>query len=360
MEKNNCDSIVVGGGIIGCALAYYLSKKKHHVVLLEKNFPAAGASGACNGGLSYLGKKGQLLDQAIESLYLYKELDKELQVKLEKDQNRKILFLAENEKEMEFIDELVQECNNRNMDANLKSCNEVKKILPIISGPFLGGAIAGGGLHGIVNPFNIINGFLQKFKTNGGKLFKNQEVKEILVQNCMIFGVKTESFELKSSTVIICAGYETNELLKPLKFDCCLIPSKGTVLITEKSFIDMNINILSAGFLEENEKSSINLAIEKTLHNNILIGTSAELGKTDLEIESEIVFKIAKKATDRFPILKTTNLIRTFSGIRPVRTDGPFMGVIPGIQGLFAAFGHGGMGITLAPYVGKMVANLIN
>jgi len=359
MDKYSCDIVVVGGGVIGCSAAYYLSKK-YRVILVEKEYPGAGASGACSGGLNYFGKKGKILEQAVESLYIYKDLEKKLQIDLEKDQNRKILLIANEENQLELINKLVEECVIKGLNAKFINCRTIKKMLPVIPGNLVGGAIAGGGLQGVVNPFNLILGFLQKFRDNKGIILKKQKVEELLVKNKKIEGVRTTSFKIKSFAVLITAGYDSIELLNPFSFNTHLIPCKGTVLITEKNPNWLKINLLSAGFLKEsNRKNKVNLTIEQTFSGNILIGSSSEFYKNDKLVNNDIVMEIAQKAIKLLPILRKEKIIRIFTGVRPFRQKGPFIGKIPKIEGLFAAFGHSGMGITLAPYVGKKISTLM-
>ncbi|MEW6622814.1 MAG: FAD-dependent oxidoreductase [Bacillota bacterium] len=358
MNKHQYDYIVVGAGIIGCAVAYYLSKQSSKVLLIDKLFPAAGASGACNGGLSYLGKKGELLDQAVESLLLYKELEKELETDLGKDQKGQILFFSDTPEQGQLLEEIVNECKSRTLDAKLISGTKVMESFPYLTGSISAGAIAGGGLQGVVNPFKAICGFLKKTKQNGGMLIRNEEAKEILLQGGMVYGVRTNNGEFRAPAVVVCTGYEIDRLLKPLGLASEIIATKGTVLVTGKSKMKLKANLLYAGFLENNCHSKVNLALEQTLDGNILIGSSAEnsLGK---EIDNQITSQIAKTALKSVPKLKNEHIIRIFSGIRPTRKGGPFIGKIPGINGLAAAFGHGGMGISLAPYTGKYLAQLL-
>ncbi len=78
MQK--CDVIIIGGGVIGAAIAYYLSKRHIKTILVEKNYLASNTSGACDGCIFMQSKKpGRHLELALQSSELYKTLPDELE-----------------------------------------------------------------------------------------------------------------------------------------------------------------------------------------------------------------------------------------------------------------------------------------
>ena len=80
------DIIVIGGGVIGSAIAYNLTKRGKRVVLLEKKYLVNGASGACDQGILLQSKApGDHLRLGIYSMEMYKGLEKELSRELDED-----------------------------------------------------------------------------------------------------------------------------------------------------------------------------------------------------------------------------------------------------------------------------------
>ena len=70
------DVVIIGGGVIGTSIFYYLAKNNINVVLLEKKTIASGASGACDGTIFLQTKKpGIHLQIAIQSAKMFKNLE---------------------------------------------------------------------------------------------------------------------------------------------------------------------------------------------------------------------------------------------------------------------------------------------
>ncbi len=352
------DVIVVGAGIIGAAVSYYSAKKGLKVALVDKKYPASGASGACNGGLSYFGKGGKLLQNAYDSLILYRGLSKELDYPLQICQDELFVQLATTEEEMVQLEKNVEECKKLGLDAEMVGKAKLHSLIPGLSNKPIGGAIAQGGMHGFVNPFTVIYGYINKVKKLGGTILPNWEVVSFLTSGKKVEGVINKRGEaLYAPVVVISSGFETAYLLQNLNLDLNIMPNRGVVLVTEKAPWKLKKKLMGASFGDTGQ--DISLCIEQTLEGNLLIGSSHEIGVLNREPSVELINRIANNALSFYPSLEKVNVIRVFTGVRPHREEGPFWGEIKGYEGLFVASGHGGMGITLAPWTGHSVAFMI-
>ena len=352
------DAIVIGAGIIGAATSYYLAKKGLKVAIVDKEHPASGTSGACNGGLSYFGKKGELLAIAHESLLMYKDLARDLNYPLEICQNEQLVQLAVTQDELLELEKSVEECVRFGLDAEMIDRKKLHQLIPGLSEKPIGAAVAQGGLHGFANPFTVVNGYLAKVQELGGILFQSWEVKNILSKGGKVEGVANGDQVLKAPIIVICAGVEAIDLLEKLKVNIDLQANRGVVLVTEIVPWNLQTKIMGANFGSDTE-NIISLCIEQSLHGNLLVGSSHEIGKVGRQISSEIIAQIAKNAVTFYPPLASISVIRAFTGVRPHREEGPFLGEIDSYPGMYAALGHGGMGITLAPWTGRTMAEII-
>ena len=79
-ENKNSNVVIIGGGLIGAAVAYYLSKENVSVTILERRGVASGTSGACSGKIWFSTKKpGLHLELALVSSELHRQIVNELE-----------------------------------------------------------------------------------------------------------------------------------------------------------------------------------------------------------------------------------------------------------------------------------------
>ena len=351
------DVIIIGAGIIGASCGYYLSKKGLKVAVVEKTYPASGASGACNGGLSCFGKSGEQLENAYRSLLMYKNLEKELKTSLEISQDEKLVLIVDSEEKVHHLEKSIDEISHLGVNAKLLSKEMLSGIFRGEKVPCVAAEIFDG-LHGWANPFSIVYAYLDGIVKNGGHVYKNWYASDILMHNGAASGLTNGTDMLVSPIVVNCAGVNAEEVWRSLGIDIEIIPNRGIVLVTEKTPWEEKSKFLSADFWSE-ETTPVTLAIEQTIDGNLLIGSSRELGNNSRDIDPQIITAIAQNAISYFPKLKGVSVIRAFTGFRPYRKEGPFLGKIREYEGLYAAVGFGGMGITMAPWVGSTLAGII-
>src|SRR5436305_3388003 len=106
MPAHTCDVAVIGGGVIGCAVAYYAAKQGARVAVIERAMVGCGASSANAGGINLSTKKGKrTLALGMASQRLYEGLSAELDCDVEYTIVGK-LIVAEREAEVAFLEEL--------------------------------------------------------------------------------------------------------------------------------------------------------------------------------------------------------------------------------------------------------------
>ncbi len=357
--------IVIGAGIIGTSVAYYLSKKNVEVVLIDAKDIAAGSSGACDKAIMLQSKKiGPALDLAIQSAMLYKELERELQQDLEYRQGGGMI-LIDNEQDLNVLQEMVEKQNSIGLNVEILTGDEVRKKNPYLSKKIIAASWCDEDAE--INPMHMAFAFAKAAYKNNAILQLNCEVLDLVIVNDKIIGVQTTHGKIHADTVVICSGAWTKNILSRIQLDVPIIPRKGIVLVTEKLPKIIDCNMLSGSYILsklQKERTpipyGIGLAISQTKSGTLLIGGSREFVGFDQSIKTEIIREIAKQAIRAFPCLENAHLIRSFAGFRPYTPDNmPILGEIPFVEGLYIAAGHEGDGVALAPVTGKLMAELI-
>lgn len=356
--------IVIGGGIIGSAVAYYLSKEDVEVVLIEEKDIASGTSGSCDRAIMIQSKKpGPALNLALKSAKMYQTLEQELHADIEYERGGGMIII-ENEFEYKVIQKMVERQNHNGLNVQLISGDEARQKIPSLSKQII--AATWWDEDAEVNPMNTAFAFAKAASLNGVELKLNTKVESLLMEQNRIIGVKTTSERIMADSVVICTGVWTKTLLRTIDIDVPIYPRKGHILVTEKLPQVIPSNVLSGSYIASKLQQQVDnpygvgLAIGQTKSGTILIGGSREFVGFNEKTNINVIREISQKAVQAFPFLKNINIIRTFSGLRPFTPDNlPILSAVSKVPGLFVAAGHEGDGIALAPITGKVMTQLI-
>lgn len=371
-KDQHFDTVIIGGGIIGLTIAYYLTEKQKKVLLLEKQELGAGASGACDDMILLQSKKpGIILTLALNSLDLYRSLAVELPENIELE-TRGGMVLIETKEHLNVMEDFVKQQQSLGLDVKFLEQKEVRKLQPHVSSHVLASTYSP--LDSQVNPLKTMRSLAIAGKQRGLQIKRTSIVKELIFKGDHHWEVKTDTGLVYSAeNVVNAAGAWTPALCSQLGVTLPIRPKRGQIAVTEKIPALGKTNIWSSDYivmklnpeLARSRKSIMNelgigLSLAQTSDGNYFIGGSREYAGFDVSTDIKAINLIINEAVRFFPILKKANIIRTFAGLRPACDDGkPVIGPVTHLPGLFIASGHEGDGIALAPITGKIIANMI-
>lgn len=372
MSLDKADVVVIGGGIIGLFIAYFLGKENKDVVIVEKEDIAFGASGACDQNIFLQSKPGGLnLKMALRSKELYYEIKKDLGEGIEFENNGGII-LIENEKELSMLEKRIKTQRNFGLEVELISREEIfKKFprLPDLSSHILGASYSPHDAH--VNPIKLCHALSRKIKADGGRIYLNTPVRDIISEKTTnsnenhkeIKGVVTTRGKIMAANVVNACGVHAPGIGKLLGLNIPIYPRRGQIVLTQALPNLIEGSFLSTSYLmaKENEgEVDTGLSLSQTRKGNLLIGATREFSGYDASVTREGIKEILKNAVSIMPFLQKLSFIRSFSGLRPYSAaKRPFLGSVGGIKGFFVAAGHEGDGISMAPVTGKILSQLI-
>ncbi|SDI32274.1 NAD(P)/FAD-dependent oxidoreductase [Alteribacillus bidgolensis] len=371
---NSFDVVVVGAGIIGCSVAYHLSKAGYSVALVDKGDVASGTSSRCDAVALICDKKpGIDTEMGFESIQLYKKLAKELSFDFEFS-SRGSLYVCETDQELEIAKDYVNEQAAAGYDMKMVDEKELTDIEPHLAKDLVGGIWTE--VDSTMNPYLVCFAFVEEAKKYGLELFSNHEVKDIKKgPGGHVEAVVTDKTTIITKRVVNCAGVWAAKLGNMVGIDIPIRPRKGMVLVSEKTrpvvsqkvhefgymlskFEDINYSRNVSSVVEEN---NIAFTIEPTEAGNFLLGGHRAFRGYDIRSENEVMQGIAERALRFLPILKDISCIRSYAGIRPWVVDHlPIVSEVEEVPGFYIASGHEGDGISMAPITGKMMTQLIS
>jgi sarcosine oxidase, subunit beta len=344
------DVVIIGGGLVGCAAAYYLARKGIKATVIEKN-PGVGleASGVNGGGVRQHGRKATL-PLAMASVRLWGNLAKELDCDLEYIRTGNINVAIHESTTSLFEEELAWEQAHGLMDVRLLTAKECHEIVPGMTRQVVSGKICS--TDGIANPMLISPAYAKAAIRLGAQFQTNTKVLSLLLQGSRVCGVQTDKAEIEAETVINAAGPWAAQFSAQVGCPMPVNPGRSQLLFTERLPrvpVRLWVSVRGQGYMRP------------TNANNIVLGTG---GACNNEYSRHVDYEQVKVQLERwcklFNWLPDIRIVRTCSGITEYTPDGnPYFGAIPGVSGLLVAAAFNGEGFCLGPMAGAILADMI-
>ena len=365
------DAVVIGGGIIGCATAYYLARSGLRPVLIEKRGIGEETSCACDGFIMLQTKKpGLPLRMAMSSARIYEHLSQELGYDI---QYRRPggLVLIETQEMKEIMEGVVDRQTKEGMDVEFIGNAKLKSLEPLVSEKIPAAVYSP--MDGDVSPIYTTRALAKRAAELGCEICTGSAVTGIRVQDGEVRAVVTDKETIETGTVINCAGVWAPEIGEMMGIHIPIRPRRGHILVSEAVAPALRHEITDARYIaikhdpsilekatDPTFRQGISLSMEQTENGNFLIGSAREFAGFDTDCRFDILKGISEYSTRFFPALRNVNMIRSFVGMRPYCEDGvPIIGPVSTVHGAFIAAGHEGDGIALAPITGRTVAEMV-
>ncbi|MFM9123051.1 MAG: NAD(P)/FAD-dependent oxidoreductase, partial [Actinomycetota bacterium] len=215
---NNARVVIVGGGVVGCSVAYHLALRGcTDVVLLERKQLTCGTTWHAAGLVGQLRATHNLTRLAQYTTNLFKTLE-QVTGQATGFQQRGSVAVAPNEERFEELKRGASMARVFGLDVNIVSPKEIAELLPLARVDDLVG-----GVHlpndGVVNPIDTTQALAKGARSHGVKIFENVKVDSIIVKDGRAVGGKTTSgdgsqtkTEISAEYVVNCAGMWAREL----------------------------------------------------------------------------------------------------------------------------------------------------
>ena len=369
------DVLIVGGGVIGCSVAYELSKEGLRVTLLERAGLCAGASGA-NGALIWPQSmhRGVALDLTLACWRLFPSLGEELGADIEYRKTGGMVAI-ETEAQWKQMAEYVAGQPAVGLPAELLDGDEARRREPLLAASIRGAVYAEHG--GSINPFRLTLGYAHAARVRGAMLVTGAEVLSLRRRGDRITGVTTSAGKMEADLVILAGGSWSGPIGATANLRVPVTPRQGMVVVTEpapfklrhvlkpiKSDTDMwrfsqpwPPDAPGKPGYDPNLPPGKGMGMAQTVTGNLVIGSTSRFVGLDRAPTLAGIRYVLESARRIVPAIGRLRMLRTWAGFRPYTPDGlPLLGPAPGVDGLVLATGHDGSGIGMSPVSAKLVA----
>ena len=365
------DVIVVGGGVIGASVAYYLARRGRKVLLVERKDHASGASGSCDTAIFLQSKNAGIhLELALASAELFKGLREELDHDIEYHRKGGMI-LIETADELKIMEDFVARQKKTGLQVEIIGRREASRLQRGLAEHLVGAAHSP--QDGDVNPIELNLGFAHAARRLGTEILLETEVTGFIMDDGRVGGIKTTRGPFHAPIVVNAAGAWAPIVGKMVGLDLPIKPRRGQLMVTEPVAPFIAKGMLSASYIAAKYNADklkgsknravrlgVGLSLSQTQKGNILIGGTREFVGYDVRNTHDGIQAVLKNAARLVPGLGSIHIIRTMGGLRPYTPDGlPMIGYVNNLEGYFMSAGHEGDGIALSPVTGKIVADMI-
>ncbi|MES2100425.1 MAG: FAD-dependent oxidoreductase [Pseudomonadota bacterium] len=362
------DVVIIGGGIIGCSIAYHLTKLGiRDVVLLERRQLTCGTTWHAAGLVPQL--------RATRTLTELAKYTSELLTTLEAETGQATGFKQNGSIAVALTDARFEEFKRTGAMGRAFGV-EVEFLTPsdiLAKYPLLSGKGVVGGLwtpnDGQTNPVDTTMAYAKGARLGGARIFENTEVLDIVVESGRAVGVKLihdgVEAELRAGTVVLAAGMWSGWLARKLGIRLALQAAEHFYIVTEAmAGVPKNLPVLRVpdewAYYKEDAGKLLLGAFEPVAKPWALDGIPKDFCFDELPGDFDHFEPVLAKAMERVPALQTTGIATWFNGPESFTPDDRYLlGETAEVRDLFVACGFNSIGIQSSGGAGKVLAEWI-
>lgn len=352
MQTDGADVIIVGAGVIGCAIAYFLSKEGMKVVVVEKDSLGDHASGTAPGAVSWkpLAPEGVIPSLARKSFQMHKVLYQQLKEETEidyyfrKSAGMVLAFTEAEAAELRFRVDLGQK---QGFKLRWLDKDDVHNIESRVSAEVIGAVYYE---EREVDSYRFVLALAQAAEKSGAEIRSGQVI-GLIRNGARATAVKLSSRDIPCEHIILAMGPWAGTASSWLSVPVPVRPQRGQAQWVRAPGPPFVYTLSRSG----------NYLITRTKHDGLIYlgSTQEEAGFDDQPTEEGRDYIISGVLT-MVPSLVETELVRPTACLRPLSADElPIIGGVPGWDNVYLATGHWTMGIGLSPVTARIITDLI-
>lgn len=352
--RESVDIVIVGGGIIGCAIAYQIATRGGRSVMLVERDRIGGQALIAWSGLLALPPDERtpapLRDLAAASLVIYRDVVSDLieRTGIDPELRRSgALHLAVTDHDEAVLRAELAALRGWDDRYRWVENRELMELEPELAGHFQGAMLAPGECN-ILSP-RLVRAYAHAAVQAGVRLREVTEVREFKIEGGRITGLDTTGGEIHAGIVILAAGAWSGSLGRRLGLNLPVGPLRGQIIRLSTWRMPIR-HTLYHGVSYITPKSDGMLAI----------GSTEEEASFDRRVTNAGLSFLTRFAIDTVPALADATFLDAWAGLRPLPADGlPLIGWAPGLSNLLVATGHARNGVLWSAITGRIVADLV-
>jgi glycine oxidase len=354
MSDYTTDVAIIGGGVIGSSIAYFLSKAGLQVLVIERAGIAAESSSAAAGLLAPLGNlngPGEFTDLLLASNTLILDLIPELEaLSGESTEYRRwgSLHAASDEQEAAHLRAQMNAWTALGWQVRWLDGEEAREREPRLASPIVGAVSAPG--EGSIKPAGVTRAYAGAARKLGARFIEQAEVTGFERTGSRVTGLRTAKGEtIACAQVVLAAGAWSSSAGGWLGLSIPVQPARGQILALTQVEPPMEHILFGEG-----------VYLVPKPDNTIFVGATVEQVGFDKRVTAAGIAGLLASAIRLVPDLADAPIERMWAGLRPWSPDArPILGRAPGWENVILATGHSAIGFETSAISGQSIAELL-
>ncbi len=352
MSDATFDVVIVGAGIVGTACAAECARERMRVAVVDADIVGGGATAAGMGHIVVMDDSEAQFALTRMSQKLWQELRPELPDDVEYDQCGTI-WVAADEEEMTEVRRKQAYYATRGVPVEVLDSTQLYALEPNLRNGLAGGLLVPE--DGVLYPPCAARFLLERAQARGVQAFLGKPVAS-MGQGTVLLA----NGEKLSARILVNAAGAWSAALSP---GIDVKKRKGHLVITDRYPGFTGHQLVELGYLKSAHSltsDSVAFNVQPRRTGQILIGSSRQYGAEHKEVDTAIMARMLRRASEYMPGLAKLSTIRSWTGFRAATPDKvPLIGPWSADSTLFLATGHEGLGITTSLATGRLLVDQI-
>lgn len=352
MTGARTEIVVIGGGVMGCSIAYHLARRGANVTLLERSDIPCAASAASAGGVRQQGRDLRELPLAVASIARWESLEDELGADMHYRREGHVT-VTEDPDEIDSFGPWMEEQRALGLDIELVEGDDLRELIPGIAPQVVAGAYSPSDGH--ANPILTTQAFAAGARRFGADVRAHTTVTAIGHDGGSVTGVRTDEGSVACDLIVLAAGAWSMELAEPLGIHLPAV-ARAPQMIATSPLPSLLRQVVGA--------RGRALSLKQVPSGNYVIGGgwpgTVYLDKGIAVPWYSSVLGSLNDSSSIFPDVLRSYVERVWVGIEAQTVDQvPILGALPGFSNFVVATGFSGHGFALSPIIGQVMSELI-
>ncbi len=358
--KTTAQVVIIGGGVAGASIAYYLAEKgMKDVLLLEKGSLASGATGNTEGFVRMHHTNPWQAAMALRSWEVYRNWGDIIGGYCGFRKTGYLLLVGH--RDIDHLQANVKMLKEIGVNTEAISTDDVRSLQPFLNTGDVGAA-AYEPESGYADGSLTVNSFIERAREMGVRVKQDAPVMGIKVKNGRVQGVVLDGQEVHAPIVVLAAGAWSATLALTAEVDIPVESRRVAAGILKRPseikdhMIVMDFAQSRTAFRPEGRDLTTTTIREVPKRQYPLVDPD----NFDHHIGNEDLILTGSRLSYRFPIMADAGWVRTLASVDSFTPDGhAILDKTPGVDGLYVAAGFSGGGFKIGPALGMCMAELI-